>query len=228
MLISEARVETDRPGRYLVQLCRHARHMGRSQSTRLRKYLDRDAPADGETPNVDAEWTEARGVVRIGRGMCTIRTAPNALLLRAEAPDEHTLRRIQQAITRNLSRFSRRDQLTVEWHPARANHLVAGEPDSAREQPPERARVARRLRGSVIVLVAVVALVIAVHLGLGGSALMAAPAKWTTNIVLAVVALKVIFIAAHIVPGVVLGRIALRRRKAASASKQTANPPDEP
>lgn len=221
MLIAEARVETDRPGRYLVQLCRHAGHMGRSG--RLRSYLSNDAIAPSETPIVDAEWSQTRGAVRIGDGVCTMQVAADALFLRAEAPDEDTLAQIEQAIARNLGRFGRRDRLTVQWQRADPTDL---EPGSARETPPERSRTSRRRRWTLIVLAVVVALLIAVHLGLGGSVLSAAPAKWATNTLLALVALKVIFIAAHVVPGVALGRFALRRRNASTAARRPANATD--
>jgi hypothetical protein len=55
MPFTEARVVTDRSGRYLVQLCRHVSLVAR---TRLRMQTQ-------------VEWSDDRGVISTGSGRCT-------------------------------------------------------------------------------------------------------------------------------------------------------------
>jgi hypothetical protein len=102
MLIAQARVETERPSRYLVQLCRHANHMNQA------------APVRPEM-QAHARWSDAHGVISVGSGRCILRAEPGALLLRVEAPDEQTLRWVQHGVAHRLERFGRRDRLTVTW-----------------------------------------------------------------------------------------------------------------
>jgi hypothetical protein len=99
MLIAEARVETERAGRYLIQLCQHMHKAGRAHP-QMRAHV---------------EWSDDRGVIGFDRGRCTLRALPGVLMLRAEAPDEDTLRRIEQGVTDRLGRIGRRDHLTVTW-----------------------------------------------------------------------------------------------------------------
>lgn len=110
MLIAEARVETDRAARYLVQLCRH---------------LDELARVHPEM-RVHAEWSDDRGVISFGWGSCTLRAEPGVLTLRAEAPDEENLHRLEHGIANRLEQVGRRDQLTVAW----TQHRSAGEQSS--------------------------------------------------------------------------------------------------
>jgi hypothetical protein len=102
MLIAEARVETERSSRYLAQLCRH-----------VQKVSQRN-------PDMQAhvEWSDDRGVIsfRWG-GRCTLRADPGTLTLRAEAPDEQSLRRVEDRVADRLEGFGRRDGLTVTWAP---------------------------------------------------------------------------------------------------------------
>ena len=109
MLIAEARVETERAGRYLVQLCRHIDKAGWAHP-QLRAQV---------------EWSDDRGVISLDRGRCTLRALPGVLTLRAEAPDEDTLHRVERPIADRLERIGRRDHLRVTWIP----------PRSAGEQP---------------------------------------------------------------------------------------------
>jgi hypothetical protein len=116
MLIAEARVETERSSRYLVQLCQHVSKV-----------------AEGH-PQMQArvEWSDDRGVIDFGWGRCTLRAEPGALTLRAEAPDEETLGQVQQRVADRLERFGRRDELTVTWTPLR------GAEERPAETPAER------------------------------------------------------------------------------------------
>ena len=113
MPTSEAHVRTERPSRYLVQLCRHIDQMGRNLLRRPRSHFAGAAHAPPEVQNV--EWSETHGTVNFGWGRCTMRAAPDMLTLRAEATDEEGLQRIQDLVAGRLERIGRRDQLTVSW-----------------------------------------------------------------------------------------------------------------
>lgn len=99
MLIAEASVETERPSRYLVQLCEHLSKVGRGHP---------------EMP-VRVEWTDDRGEIRFDWGRCTLRAQPSVLALRAEAADEDALRVIQDRVADRLERIGSREGLTVQW-----------------------------------------------------------------------------------------------------------------
>ena len=115
MLIAEARVETERPSRYLVQLCRHFSHNGRHLRHGLGTQPIGDEQAHGDV-RVRVEWSEAHGIVNFSPwGQCTMQATPNTLALRAEAPDQESLRRVQDLIAEHLARFGSRDQLKVSW-----------------------------------------------------------------------------------------------------------------
>src|SRR3954471_19925365 len=51
-------------------------------------------------------------------GTCTARTTDGQLMLRIDAPDEQSMQRLQDIITRNVERFGRREQLTLAWRRA--------------------------------------------------------------------------------------------------------------
>jgi hypothetical protein len=115
MLTTEARVETEHPTRFLVQLCRHAQ-----QVHRLRHSPPGHNGGDAQPPPQvqQAEWSQTRGLISFGWGQCTMRATPGMLTLRAEAADEQSLRRVQDLVARNIERFGRREHLTVDWGPA--------------------------------------------------------------------------------------------------------------
>lgn len=125
MLTSQARVATDRAGRYLAQLCEHGGKMGHPALRRFRGHgHDRAGGDDGGPPEVRrAEWSEfgadaevdASGVIDFGWGRCTLRATAGELLLRAEADDERSLRRIEEGIAARVQRIGRRDMLSVTW-----------------------------------------------------------------------------------------------------------------
>jgi hypothetical protein len=127
MLTAEARIESDRPGRYLTQLCQHLSNRGRHLGTgkgRLSRHRPGGRQGDHPRPvtaeQVRVEWTETEGTVTFPGGQCTMRAAGDALLLRAEAADDAALEFIENLIGSHLGRFSRREPLTVTWHPAEA------------------------------------------------------------------------------------------------------------
>jgi hypothetical protein len=135
MLIAEARVETERPSRYLAQLCRHVEEMGEARLHMHARPESSDAQGD-ETADAPprmlprVEWSDTYGVVELGEGRCILRAESDALTLRAEAPDEKTLQSVQQRVAERLERFGRRDQLTVTW----------SSPQRADEQRPQESR----------------------------------------------------------------------------------------
>ena len=65
MLVAEAKVETERSSRYLVQLCRHVDAVARAQ------------------PQMQAhvEWSDDRGVISFDWGRCMLRAVPGVLTL---------------------------------------------------------------------------------------------------------------------------------------------------
>ncbi len=127
MLTAEAQIDTERPARYLVQLCQHAAAMGGARGHRMRAHASAGAPADREV-RVHAEWSEADGAIRFDPwGTCTIAASADRLVLRVEATDADSLRRIQDVLTRDIDRFGRRERLTVTWHVPAAPRTTAGD-----------------------------------------------------------------------------------------------------
>jgi len=117
MLTAEAQIGTERPGRYLVQLCRHAGAMAGTRGHQPRMHAGGDAAARREV-QVHSEWSETSGCIRFDPwGQCRIAADAGRLILRVEATDDENLRRIQDVLTRDIDRFGRRDRLTVNWHP---------------------------------------------------------------------------------------------------------------
>lgn len=197
MLTAEARIDTDRPSRYLVQFCKHAAAMGSAGGHGPRVHLG--AMLARREVQVHAEWSDAAGTVTFTPwGTCTMQATANTLTVRVEATDEENLRRIQDVVTRDVDRFSRRDPLTVTWQRPEAPSVTAeraasrGTPSPARPLPGRRGPLSPR----TIVLAVAVALAVAVHLGLGATAL--TNSRWTLGaaaVVLAIVAVKVVLIA---------------------------------
>ncbi|MEV4453107.1 MULTISPECIES: DUF2218 domain-containing protein [Streptomyces] len=209
MLTAEAHIETERPSRYLVQLCKHFDNKGRHLGHRPRTHRGggAQAPSETHTPpeirldQIHVEWTDTHGTVRLPWGTCALQAAPGALTLRAQSPDEESLRRLQDLVTTHLSRFSRRDPLQVDWQRPAAPAVQTAA--SAPAVPPRGAALRRR-RGGWTWVAAVVALaaVVAVHLGLGGAVL--ADTRWTGWAVGFVVTAAVVKIG-------VVGSLAIRR-----------------
>lgn len=118
MLIAEARVETERSTRYLDQLCRHVNKIAQAN------------------PQMQAhvEWSDDHAVITFEwGGRCLLHADPGVLTLRAEAPDEESLRLVEHRVADRLERFGRRDHLSVTWTPARggSEHLPGPSPHDA-------------------------------------------------------------------------------------------------
>jgi hypothetical protein len=113
MPIAECRIDTERPGRYLAQFCKHAAAMGSPRGHRLR--LHGDHPAAHDHVQLHAEWSATEGTVSFDPwGRCLLRVESDMLFVRVQAADEQALQRISDIVTRDLDRFSRHN-LTLDW-----------------------------------------------------------------------------------------------------------------
>lgn len=126
MPIALARIETQRPSRYLGQFCRHAAAMGDSaHSPRMHLH-----PGMRRDVQVEAEYGETAGTVTFGSwGRCDLAAEAGTLTVRIEAADEDGLHRIQEIVTNDFVRFSSRDPLSVRWQ----RDEVSGEPSPPAE-----------------------------------------------------------------------------------------------
>ena len=206
MPTAEAQVPTERASRYLVQLCRHANQMGGHRMTRLPDHIRADPQARHDMPrNVAAEWSDTQGTISVDGAACTLRATAGALALRADAVDDDTLVRLQEMITRNLGRFSRREPLTVTWRRLDETTTAAHEGDSM--PAPTGTTTPHRARRRTIVLAGAGVLAVAAHVVLGAAVLAAPPwAGWTADAILAIVLVKTALIG--------LGYFTHHRRKA--------------
>lgn len=209
MLTAEARIENERPSRYLVQLCRHA-----SEMRRHRRYWPRGHGGGGAPPEVlDVEWSDTHGRISFDFGRCSLSAGADTLTVRAEAADEENLERLQTLLAARLETIGRRDQLTVVWQ------RVGPTPDAPGEATGGTRAPTRKGRGpwKRVVLIAAVALVVAVHVGLGAGLVAWPWAGWAADAVLVVVAAMVV---AKLIAVTVLG---LRRRR--SRAREWDGPP---
>lgn len=203
MPTAQAHIPTERASRYLVQFCRHLGQMSRMRHQPPARHGGGDMP-----PTVqDVDYSDTYGVIRFDEGRFTLQATSDTLSLRVDADDEDAQQRLQNGITARLEKIGRRDGLTVTWQRCQTPPGPPGEgagPASAAETGSAK----RPGRGRTIGLMAVGAVVVAVHLGLGGAALAASSwTGWAVNAVVAIILLKVVFVAVH----VVLGRFAIRR-----------------
>ena len=106
MLIAEARVATERSGRYLVQLCQH-----------LNKVAQRNPQLQAHV-----EWSDDHGQISFGWGRCTLHADPGVLTLRAEAGDETSLHQLRHRVAERLEQVGRRDHLAVNWTAPAGGH----------------------------------------------------------------------------------------------------------
>jgi hypothetical protein len=224
MPTADARIPTERASRYLTQLCRHL-----GQTSRMRHQ----APSrpDGQLPPTveQVDWSDTMGTIRFSQGTCTLSATAGTLTVRIDADDEDTLLRLKEGVTRRLETVGRRDHLTVHW---RQTDSTAGVPPDAAAAvaATDHSPASRSHRiGRMLALAGVAAVAVLVHLGLFGGALAASPwASWGTNIVLALILLKLVAVAAHVVLGRVgfrhLRSLRHRRRDRIDVSVTTENP----
>jgi hypothetical protein len=115
MPTAEADITTEHAARYLARLCGHLGKMG-AAGHRLGRRRPSHA-GGGMPPEVRrAECSQTEGTVSLNWGQWTMRARPGLLVIRAEAADEESLRRIQDLLTARLEKFGRREHLTVSWH----------------------------------------------------------------------------------------------------------------
>ncbi|CAG7613550.1 DUF2218 domain-containing protein [Actinacidiphila bryophytorum] len=215
MPTAEARIATDRASRYITQLCRHLGQMNRAS------HRPHDGHGQGPGQKMPAvqhvDCTDTHGTVRFADGRWTLDATPDALTLRVDADDDAALRRLQDGITTRIEKIGRRDGLRVRWHADRAD----SGPGPQIERPPgseaPTAAPGHGPRKSTWVLAVGAALVVALHLGMGGAALTDAKwTLWTADTVLVLVLLKLLVTGGHLL----LGRSALRRGLASRRRKQ--------
>lgn len=201
MPILETHIETERASRYLGQFCKHAAAMGSGGHT-PRMHLH--STVARREVQVSAEWSDTAGTVTFTPwGRCTLTADGGVLTVRIDAVDEDGLAQIRDVVTRDFDRFSQRTPLSVTWQrpdtPGATPAAHTGTVTSAHT----RGRSRRYLQTALLVLA--VLLIIGVHIGLAGTAV--ADSRWTgaaTNVVLALVVLKIVLIV-----------LSVRRRRAA-------------
>lgn len=199
MMILQAELATEQASRYLVQFCRHAAAMG-SRGHQARTHLHGEA---GPAMQVTSEWSSTQGSVQFGpSGRCTLTADANSLRLEIAAADQVELSRIQEIVTRDFARFTHRTPIPVTWHWADPPAAVD---TTAEDQPPPVRRSSRRPPVWTAILVLAVVMVVGLHLGLAGTFATRSPwAGMATNVLLALVAVKVAVIG--------LARLRLHRR----------------
>lgn len=151
MPTAEAAIDTPRAARYVAQFAKHAAAMAGTRGHGMR------VRGGNLEVNLHVECTDDQVVVTFDPwGRATLLARPDRLVVLAEAPDEQNLRRIQEIITRNIERFGRRDHLTLTWTGTQP------EPATRRGRTPIALGIAGALG---------VAVIVAVHLGIGSMAL---------------------------------------------------------
>jgi hypothetical protein len=213
MPITEARVPTDRPGRYLVQLCKHFSNKGRHLKHRPRAHgPDAEASAERhglpeiQPDRIHVEWTDTHGTLVLPWGKVSLQAATDVLLLRVEAGNEQDAQRLRDLLTTHLHRFGRRDELQVTWESRGETGMrPAAGPGPA--PAPAGQTPARRTHLAWAGLAVLAVLAITVHLGLAG-AVLSAPhwTGWAVGAVLTAVAIKLAAV-------MVLGRRVHRQRR---------------
>lgn len=88
---SEARVPTEKAGRYMAQLCKHFAH------------------------KIPATFDDEAGRIEFPFGVCRLRAAPDALALEVESSDSPALDRLEGVVASHLERFAFREPLKVAW-----------------------------------------------------------------------------------------------------------------
>ena len=213
MPTAEARLATDRASRYLTQLCRHLGQMNRVSH---RPHGGHGEGHGQKMPAVEhVDCTDTHGTVRFADGRWTLDATPDGLTLRVDADDEAALRRLQDGIVARIEKIGRRDGLQVRWQADGADPGPQTDRDAGSEAPAAvRGHGSRKAAWGLAVGAA---LVVALHLGVGGAALAGATwTGWTADTVLVLVLLKLLFMAGHLL----LGRSALRRGLASRRRKK--------
>jgi len=163
------RVVTDRPDRYIKQLCQHAAAMGRRGKHQFKAH-GADTGLRGQV-SVDATWNESTGSIDFKPwGRCELRTVAGGFDVRIDADSPAHLRLIADRLERNIDRFGK-GRVPVQWAADR------GVPRG------RRALVPLAVGGLVVALVA------AAHVGVGGLLFERWP--WSVGTLALLVAVKV-------------------------------------
>lgn len=161
-----AHVGTDRPERYLGQLCKHFGNKGRHLGHRPRAHhggaTPMPVPAGLRPDQIRVDRSDTDGTLELPWGRCTLQARPGELVLRAEAEDEQHLRHLQDLLATHLDRFGRRDRLTVDWQRTDDSEPRPGE-HSRTPAPHTPARRTHLVWAGIALLVAAV---LAAHAGL--------------------------------------------------------------
>jgi hypothetical protein len=88
---SVAEVPTEKPSRYLGQLCKHFAH------------------------RLPVSFDERRGRIEFPAGLCEAEAGPGTLTLRVTAPDAAALPGLEDVVARHLARFAFREQPEIRW-----------------------------------------------------------------------------------------------------------------
>ena len=201
---AEAHVPTERAGRYLDQVCRHAGLMGGMRHQPSIHRRGGQAP-----PTVEhADRSGTLGTIRFADGTCALEATTDALAVRVEAADDEALQRLKDGIARRLETIGRRDHLAVQWDRPEAA------PDSPADSSVPGTPSKKRRHDRLIALgwLTVVAVAIVTHVGLLASALSISTwGRWAISALVVIVLVKVVVIGVHLAGR--RGKVSTRRRK---------------
>jgi hypothetical protein len=172
MAVLEGHVVTDRPERYIKQLCQHAAALGRRGPHQLTAHGSEMEALREVT--VGASWTDSAGSIDlVPWGRCELQSVDGGFGISIEADSTEHLDRIADRIERNIARIGK-GSLSIHWAadrvapPGRHTHLL-----------------------TAFGLLAVASVVV-VHLGIG--ALLIDRWRWTAGAVALVVTVKLFLV----------------------------------
>ena len=91
MIKEEARVQTEKASKYLVQMCKHFAH------------------------KVPVEFDEHSGTVDFKPGRCIMRAENDLLVMSCEAAAEQEMARIKFILDKHLLRYAWREEIEIRW-----------------------------------------------------------------------------------------------------------------
>jgi hypothetical protein len=116
MPAAQATISTSRAAAYLTRLCGHAAKMSTATMRLHHRPRDHAGGAPPQVQHVQHDGDEA--TVTLDCGQWTMHAGPGQLRIRAQAPEQDSLQRIQDLLTHRFLTLARREQLTITWHPA--------------------------------------------------------------------------------------------------------------
>ena len=109
MPTANATITTTKASQYLIAVCRH----GSRINHRIIARHDGD-PAD--RPQVrHVEWTDSDGTLELSWARCVFHAGPHELTVRVVADNDEHLAQVQEIIARDLERYGRSENLTIDW-----------------------------------------------------------------------------------------------------------------